>query len=125
MSGFEVIGVVLGVWPLVTNAVYLYKAAKGGLGRDLLLHEVKTEEVIFTEFVKHLLASDVSEADLLSLSNKENPNLTLWKDEELNAKLGRRLGKEKSEVVLRTLQLMGALLTSVNDQLGGKDQTVR
>lgn len=117
MSGFEVIGVVLGLWPMVANAVALYKATKEGRGSDLLLHQLDTEELIFRDFVHHLLAAEVSEADLIQLSDRNRPNVGLWGDKGLHASLERRLGHDKSKVVLKTLKEMDKLLESLRQKL--------
>jgi hypothetical protein len=117
MSSFEVIGVVLGVWPVVLNALSVFTATKDGRGARLLLNELRTEELVYREFVKQLLASDVSEADLLQLSDGKRPNLDLWKDKALNCTLERRLG-DKSEFVLKTLEEMKNILEGLNEKLG-------
>ena len=108
---------VLGVWPLVVNGLQLYKAAKTGPDWDLLLDEFKTEEIIYVECIRHLLASDTSEADLLQLSQRDKPNQHLWRDPALHNSLRNRLGHEKSPVVLKTLQEMDKLLSTLNEKL--------
>lgn len=118
MSGFEVVGVILAVWPLVINGIQLYKSCKAGQGWSLLLTEFKTEGIIYTEFVCHLLAADVSEADLRQLTARNKPNQGLWKDKKLNNGLKERLGVDKSEVVISTLEEMDKLLTSLTRRFG-------
>jgi hypothetical protein len=117
MSGFEVIGVVLGVWPLLMNAVDLYKAAKDVRGADLLRTQLDTEEFIFRQFVQNLLSSDVAEAELVQLSDRNRPNTGLWKDKALHSKLETRLGPDRSRIVLSNLVEMDKLLTSLRDKL--------
>lgn len=121
MSGFEVIGVVLGVWPVVVNALTLYKATKDGRGYGLLLNELKTEEVVYREFVKLLLQADVPEADLVQLTDRKRSNVGLWKDRGLHFSLERRIGHEKSKLVLATLVEMDKLLVSLSEKLGGSE----
>src|ERR1700749_2501987 len=104
MSGFEAIGVVLGAYPLIVHGLQLYKGAKNGQDWELLYDEFRTEEIIYVECVRHLLESDTSEADLLQLSTREKPNQALWKDPALDRSLRNRLGDEKSQMVLKTLQ---------------------
>ena len=123
MSGFEVIGVVLGVWPLVVNTLQLYKSAKNGQGWEVLLDEVKTEETIYIDCVRLLLASDTSEADLMQLTSWEKPNQHLWKDPSLQRSLQKRLGKEKSTLVLKTLGQMDALLTTMSEEINKHETT--
>ncbi|RFU32311.1 hypothetical protein B7463_g4031, partial [Scytalidium lignicola] len=117
MSGFEAIGLVLAVWPLVVNGFALYKTAKGGLGMELLVNRVKMEEAIYEDFVCHLLAADVSEAELIQLSDKEKPDLLMWKNETLHVKLRERLGEKKSQIVLTTCREMNRILTDLRSQL--------
>jgi len=117
MSGFEVIGVVLGVWPLVMNAVALYKATKGIRGADLLRTQLDTEEFIFRQFVYDLLSSDVAEADLVKLSDRNKPNPVLWRDKALHSKLEARLGPDRSRIVLSSLAEMDKLLAGLRDKL--------
>jgi hypothetical protein len=117
MSGFEIIGVVLGVYPMVTHSLALYKAAKSGSGWQSLQLEFATEKMIYKEFVLNILSSDVSQSDLLQLSNSDKPSLGLWKDRALHAKLGKRLGDEKSKLVLETLNEVNILLASLKEKL--------
>ena len=117
MSGFEVIGVVLGVWPLLINAVALYKATKDGRRAERLRTQLDTEEFIFRQFVHDLLSSDVAEADLMQLSDRNRPNTGLWSDRGLHSKLETRLGPIRSTIVLSSLVEMDKLLTSLRDKL--------
>jgi hypothetical protein len=123
MSGFEVIGVVLGLWPVVLNALSVFTATKDGRGARLLLNELRTEELVYREFAQQLLASDFSEADLLQLSDRKRSNLVLWKDKALHYTLERRLG-DKSEFVLKTLEEMKNILKSLNEKLEANDDVV-
>jgi hypothetical protein len=125
MSGFEVIGVVLGVWPVVLNALAVYKATKDGRGYGLLLNELRTEEIVYREFVQQLLQSDVPESDLVQLTSRKRSNVGLWQDKGLHFGLERRLGLEKSKIVLETLVEMDKLLVSLSDKLGGTDDVSR
>ena len=117
MSGFEVIGVILGVYPLIVNALEVYKATKAGKQALSLARNLKTEEIIFGEFVYHLLAPNVSEADLVRLKDPTSPDLDLWKNITLQANLRDRLGSEKAGVVVEALQEINELLRSLQDEL--------
>lgn len=125
MSGFEVIGVILGAWPVIMHAVDMYKAMKDHRGAERLRLELDTEEVIFSEFLHALLSSDVSDADLVKLSaqlnDRSKPNTDLWKDRVLQSKLEKRLGPGKTRVTLSSLVEMDKLLTSLRDQIARGD----
>jgi len=113
MTGFEAIGVVVGVWPVVVNALASYAATKQGRGANALLHKLRTEEVVYREFVYTLLSADVPEADLCQLSSRPIPNLHLWKDKALHAKLAMRLGDVKTKGILDTVEEMHKCLTAL------------
>lgn len=122
MSGFEAVGIILGAWPIVVNAMNAYKLTKNGKGISLLLHELQVEEMIYSEFVHHLLESDISDqAVLLKLSDKTNPDLELWKKKTLHDSLKRRLGEKKSTLVFQKLEEMKKLLASLNEKLVSND----
>jgi hypothetical protein len=122
MSGLEVIGLVLSLWPVVVDAVDIYKAMKEGRGADLLRHELDTEEYIFREFVHGLLSSAaVTDADLIQLSDRNRPNTGLWKDRALHSKLEKRLGPERSKIVLKSLVEMDKLLTGLREKLANSN----
>jgi hypothetical protein len=122
MPGFEIVGDVLGAWPAVVTEMSSYKPARQGKGLSLMLKELKVEEIIFSEFVSHLLETDTSDqAELLKLSSKEKPDLELWKNKALHNSLKHRLGEKKTAVVFEKLEEMKELLTSLNAKLGGSD----
>jgi hypothetical protein len=121
MSGFEVIGVILGIWPAVANRLTMYKATREGRGYGLLLNELRIEEIIYREFVYHLLQGHIPEADLVQLTDGKRSNSAIWKDRALHFSLERRLGHEKYRIVLETLEEMDKLLVSLGEKLGGID----
>ncbi|MCJ1393441.1 hypothetical protein MMC18_006316 [Xylographa bjoerkii] len=117
MSGFEIVGVILGVYPIIVDALALYKATKAGNRAASLSRNLKTESIIFGEFVYHLLAPNVSLDELTRLKDPKSPDLELWKDATLHAHLKDRLGSEKAEVVVEILQEIHALLRSLELEL--------
>jgi hypothetical protein len=121
MPEFEVIGVVLGLWPEVVNTLALYKATKDGKPYGLLLNELKTEERVYREFVQLLLQADFPEAELVQLTDRRRPNESLWSDIALHFKIEKRLGQDHSKLVLETLMEMKKLLVSLSDKLGGSE----
>jgi hypothetical protein len=117
MSGFEVIGLVLGVWPLVVNALSVYKDVKNGSGWEVLLQEFRTERIIYLEFVGNLLAPDLLDGDALELIGQKTATFARWDDIELHSRLEERLGAEKSNLVRTTVQEMERLLANLNERL--------
>ena len=106
---------------MVVNTIDIYKAMKDSRGAYLLRHELDTEECIFRGFVYDLLSSAVTDADLIQLSDRNRPNTGLWRDRALHSKLEKRLGPERSKIVLKSLVEMDKLLTSLRDQIARGD----
>ena len=76
MSGLEVAGLILGIYPLVGGAVSVYKATKTSKPAAALIRRLKTEEVIYRQFVRNLIAPDISEEGIHMLMGQEtwDPN---------------------------------------------------
>ncbi|KAL8722295.1 MAG: hypothetical protein Q9225_001200 [Loekoesia sp. 1 TL-2023] len=124
MSGFEIIGVILGAYPLIVSALDAYKATRGDKGAVSLARNLKTEEIIFGEFVHHLVAPNVSETDLVRLTTSTSPDLALWNNDALKADMKARLGSDKTENVVGILQEIQELLDSLHRELAPSDQGV-
>ena len=117
MSGFEIIGVILGVYPCIVEALALYKATKAGNGAASLSRNLKTESIIFGEFVYYLLAPSVSDDEYARLKDPKSPDVGLWKNPKLQSQLRARLGSEKAEVVVDILQEVKAILNWLQREL--------
>lgn len=115
MSGFEVVGVILGLYPIIGTVLKAYKASKGGKGAQQLIRVLKVEELIFGEFVHHLLAPNVSEAELVLLKASSSHDPLLWTNAA--ASMTRRLGLEKARLIVEILQEMCILLRSLQGEL--------
>lgn len=124
MSGFEIIGVILGAYPLIIRALDAYKATRGDRGAVSLARNLKTEEIIFEEFVHHLVAPNVSETDLVRLTTSTSPDLALWNNDTLQADMKARLGSDKAENVVGILQEIQELLDSLRQELAASEQGV-
>lgn len=122
MSGFEVIGVVLGVYPVVVDAYRAYTATKSRQGIDSLIRKLRIEEIIYDGWVSRLLAPNVSEADLLRLkTTKSNDprDLSSWQDLNMQNNLTARLGFQRAHHILSIVKEIGQLLESMKDEVPG------
>lgn len=117
MSGFEVLGLILGVYPVIGNILNVYRATKRGNVPKRFLRSLEIEQVIFSEFVHNLLASELSETDLALLRDGDPSDLDIWKNKDLLSKVGRRLGPKTSELVLSTLQDINELLKALRKEI--------
>ena len=117
MSGFEVIGVIFAVYPCIMDALALYKDTKAGKGAASLSRNLKTESIIFGDFIYHLLAPSVSDDEYARLKDPKSPNLGLWENSKLQSHLRTRLGSERAELVVEILQEMKTILSSLEHEL--------
>lgn len=122
MSGFEVIGVILGLYPLIGTALMTYKATKGGKGAKKLVRDLKVEELIFGEFVHHLLAPNVTEAELVRLKDPKSLNATSWRNAATSMR--NRLGLDKARIVIEISQEICALLKTLQKELSSRNHGV-
>lgn len=116
MSGFEIAGLLLGVYPIVLGAINVYKATKSGRAAAVLIRRLKTEEVVYRQFVQKLLISNVSQEQVQKLLDRKSPDMKSWKDSTLNRKLGDRLGSDKADLILEILREMDKLLKDLNTE---------
>ncbi|KAL8834256.1 MAG: hypothetical protein Q9170_003843 [Blastenia crenularia] len=121
MSGFEIIGVILGGYPLVIRALEVYKATRGGKGAASLARNLKTEEIIFGEFVHNLVAPNVSEADLVRLTAPTAPDFTLWHSDTIQAGMRARLGNDKADNAVAILKEIQESLDAFRQELEPSD----
>lgn len=122
MSGFEVVGVIFGAYPFLMTALEVYGEVRSGKGAKRLLRHLKLEEAIFNNFIHHLLAPPtVSEAELKRLTNSIHPDLELWKDPNLQAKLRARLGSENAGIAVEILGEINELLSLLRKDLIAND----
>jgi hypothetical protein len=117
MSGFEVIGVVLAVYPVVLNACQLYKATRSGEAIEKLIRRLDIEQFLFDDFVSRLLGPDVGESQLLRL--KTSTDLGSWKENDLQAKLEQRHGFVKTKHIISLINDLNELLQSIQRDLPG------
>ena len=117
MSGFEIAGIILGAYPLIATLLDVYKASKGGKGAESFARHLKTEELIFRDFVHSLVAPGVSTMVLMRLGRSNPPDLAIWKDRAIQVEMRDRLGTEKAENVVRILEEIQQLLKLLQQEL--------
>lgn len=125
MSGFEIAGLILGSYPLLVTAVAVYNETKSGKGARRLVLNLKTQEAIFHNSIRRLLAPPIiSEADSARLTDPAHPDLDLWKDTKLKEKLKARLGRENASIVVEILGEIYKLLCWFHDELKYTDHAM-
>ena len=121
MSGFEIAGIILGAYPFIMGALEAYRATRGGKGAVSLARNLRTEQIIFKEFLHHLVAPNVSEKSLLRLMISNSPDLSLWDNVTLQANMRARLGVEKADNVVEILKEIEELLRWLREELSDRN----
>lgn len=123
MSGIEVVGLALGVWPVVVNLAEIYKASKEGFPMRVLTMNIVLYERIFKQSVLKLLQGDeeLSEKDRIGLVNGDENFATIWKDPEFVDRLKRRLDAQMFDLVQHKMEEVFKLLTSLKKKIEPKD----
>lgn len=118
MSGFEVVGIILGAYPLLMTVLEVYSETRSGKGARRLVRSLNIEAAIFDNFIHHLLAPPIiSEAELIRLTDPTCPDLDLWKDVGLETKLNARLGPVIASIVVDILPEINELLRLLRNEL--------
>jgi hypothetical protein len=118
MSGWEVIGLVLALYPIVETAVRVYGGAKPSRTASSLTRRLKTEALIYDQFVRNLLEPVVSASVIERLLNRSLAGPPeKWHDEELHKELLERLGPIKSSHLLDLLLDMNKRLKTLEIEL--------
>lgn len=142
MSGIEIIGLVLGAFPLAVSALEHYRDACKTLGllRNFeaewrkTLNDIKDEQLSFTLTLKVLVLplvedEELDETDLETLL--ADPTCAKWKEDDVDKAMHHRLGSSHGrfmEIALELQALIWQLLTVIGidkprlkARLGGPD----
>ncbi|KAK0732234.1 hypothetical protein B0H67DRAFT_640528 [Lasiosphaeris hirsuta] len=115
MSGIEVLGVVLGLIPVVARLAKQYEmmSGSGDLSRN-----IRVEDAMYDQTCRGLLRSAVSAEELRRLTpSRGHIDQGLWESPELRQKLLDRLGLVKMKLTLELLTEMRALLQRMKADL--------
>lgn len=89
MSGFEIIGVILALIPIVSGGIDGYKRVRDGQESRQLERDFKTQRVIFLNTIEELIYPLVPDSLLPTLL--KDPNGRIWQDKWLSASLEKHL----------------------------------
>lgn len=119
MSGMEVIGLALALWPVVGLLNDLYSSVKDGSASRWAM-TIKVQERIFKECVLKLLQGDedLSEKDRLGLINGDKSFVSLWQDAEFSARLESRLDKELCMLIKHEISEIAKLVSNLRRYIG-------
>lgn len=92
MGAFEIVGVILGLVPVVTGSIEHCRSRNDMRDLRQLERSFKTQRHIFENTIEELLSPLLSDVQLARLL--EDPNNTLWQDTNLSDKLEAHLGED-------------------------------
>lgn len=119
MSGFEVIGVVLSVYPIIINLLDIYKETQANKLAISLERRLRVEETIYTDVLGHLARFAASGDDVVE---GRIPKDEFWDDAVIQANLSKRLGPQKARLALDTLHDIKQLLDEIQTEVSDRDK---
>ena len=120
MSGIEVIGVVIGLWPVVANVLTAYKAGKDFRSRQQLAGKLQLYRLQFRSFADKLLLGDeeLTDEDRIRLTDPNNGDAASdWAERGLQSRMEERLGAETYQAIEFVASKMLELLTRLEGRL--------
>jgi hypothetical protein len=122
MSGIEVVGVVLGVWPVMLNVIGAWKATKGGVPEQSLLASIAGYSMVYRNAIAQLLQDEsMSDKDRAGLLKGDEEFAAIWKDAEFQARLHRRLEGPAFTVLQQKSAEIFKILKSLQKKIDFKD----
>ncbi|KAK0663013.1 hypothetical protein QBC41DRAFT_26787 [Cercophora samala] len=116
MSGLEVIGVVLGLWPIIATLTRQYKDFKGA-NPDELKRDVQITSYIYGNLIKDILLSALPRDQVQGLMASNDPhNKALWERSDIQQKLRNRLD-DRFDLTIQCVNDMRVLLGQVKAEL--------
>lgn len=128
MAGLEVVGLIVALFPIVKNAVGLYKAAseKPTTVATRLEMKIDIEEIIFEQFARKLLRLAPPGTHIDRMLDKNSPDFKAWDSDELQKVLQQQLGKRTTARMVSLLEQLHDLLASLRATLNNINRgTVR
>jgi hypothetical protein len=110
MSGFEVVGLILALYPVVVDAVVYCKKVRSGEIINDLLEEVRAEKVIFCGWIQTLCVTQISGTDVNGIVNPASDVFALWQQSSF---LNNLLAAHAAEAIASIV----ATLTSIHAEL--------
>jgi hypothetical protein len=79
MSGIEIVGVILGLYPLLVDAIVFCRKVRNGEAINNLLADIQAERVIFCNWAEHLCNTRLADANLKEILDPKTKTFELWK----------------------------------------------
>lgn len=123
MSGLEVVGLILGLYPIVVDAVVLCKKVRSGEIVHDLLEDVRAESIIFCNWIQHLCESQLSGPDVLGIVDPESKVFKLWKEDRFLSNLISSRDAQTTTTIVGTLKAIHVELLHIHQDLENLNPT--
>lgn len=116
MSGFEVAGIALALYPFLVNALEFYRNATGRYRYRLqdYAFELETQQTFYLDTLEQLLTDIVQEDDITVLKN--DPRAVDWKKHDYEEKIRNRLDRSYP-IYLKTIDRIKFALDTICEKL--------
>jgi len=129
MSGFEAIGLIMGIYPIVTQLAQTYSTMKLGGGSRQLSRKLETEATIYDKIARDLLASVASQEEIQRLVKQEEIQ-RLVQQEEIQRpvkqeEIHRLVQQEEIQRLVQQEEIQRLVQQEPDDQMPWREQSLR
>ena len=117
MSGFEVAGFIVALYPVIVDGVRTYRLAKSGQPLEWLIKEILAEQLIFRNHLVNLLMPIVPGEALSDMLNPKSDKHTHWRDPALRSAVDEAMGVLTTTYLLTTLEDIHKELCEIKSSL--------
>ena len=117
MSGFEVVGVVLALFPVVVDGVRTWKQVNSGQPLEHLIRDIITEQMIFRCWLGRLLMPAVRVEALKEMLDPKSDKYGRWKDPCLRTAIEQAFGFATTDFLLSTFDDIHKELRAIQEAL--------
>jgi hypothetical protein len=117
MSGFEVVGVVLALYPIILHGVRTYKQLRSFQPLEYLIKDILAEQIIFRSWIGHLLIPSVPVEALRDMLDPNSSKFGRWQDPGLKSAIEQSFGTTTTAYLLVTLNDIHKELCAIKSAL--------
>ena len=117
MSGFEIAGIVLALFPIIVDGVRTYKHLTSGQSLEYLIKDILAEQIIFRSWIGHLLMPSVPVEALRDMLDPKSNKFGRWQDPGLQSAVQQSFGTITTAYLLATLNDIHKELCAIRSAL--------
>lgn len=123
MSGIEIAGVVLALFPILVDGVHAYKQLRSGQPLQYLIKDLLAEQIIFRSWIGHLLMPSVPVEALRDMLDPKSKKFGRWQDSGLQSAVEQSFGTTTTAFLLVTLNDIHQELCAIKSALAYTTQS--